>query len=113
MQPFTALLPLGVSLVAGSGALFAQSLDGSAADPTGAVFSGSILAASVGALVWITKQFVGGKLVARDPDIVEDKLITIVAELVKVTEKSHEREREYLQLLRTARVAPVDPEQRP
>lgn len=118
MQPLAALLPLGVALVGASGALFAQTLDGAGTN-TGTVFSGSILAASVGALVWVTKQFANGKLVARDPDTVEERLIGLVESFAEtmtsvqaLVEKSHDREREYLELLRSGTRPAFDPEKR-
>ncbi len=102
MTPIAALVPLGVTTTAASAVLFAQSA--TAGSDAGTVLSGGVLAAAVGALVFLVRQFGNGKLVARDPATIENKLIEALDRVTAALEESGRREDDYLDLLKAPRV---------
>jgi len=74
-------------------------------DATGIANTG-IAAASVGALIWITRMVASGKLVARDPSDAEkalaannDHLIAVNKQVLVLIDKANAREERYLALL--------------
>lgn len=62
-----------------------------------------IAAASVGALIYIARLFAKGDLVARPSAENEAKALELAERLAEMTEKAHQRERDYIDALRGAK----------
>lgn len=62
---------------------------------------GSVTA--VAGIVYIAKMLADGKLVARDPSQVEQQLKALVEKVSEVAREGHEREQDYMRLLRGKR----------
>lgn len=78
--------------------LFAQAV-GDGFSTTETLISGSVIAASVSALIYLVRQFAAGNLVSRSSADVEGKLATALDRVTDALERSQERERAYLRLL--------------
>ncbi len=85
--------------VAGPVVLLGQAAGEGGFTSTDTLVSGSVLAASVGALVYLVRQFAAGNLVSRSSHEVEERLAVSLDRVTEALERSQERERAYLNLL--------------
>ena len=97
---YAAVASLTVS-VATSATLVLAQLDGSVGsnDTVTTLIPAAALTTTSGALVWVVKQIVGGKLVHREPAEAQARLADSLKSVASLAEKSIEREKIYVDLL--------------